>query len=121
MDRYEKSYYLYGMGIESLEQEEFEKALDYFKQSLLLEEHFRTNARIYECLMSLGKFTEARPYIEIAYKMNKGHDKVSMQYVGEIVKEGKISEAVSILEGILVRNASYNPARKLLEKICIDK
>jgi tetratricopeptide (TPR) repeat protein len=65
------------MGIESFEKEEFEKALEYFKQSLLLDNRSRTYARIYECLMSLGKFKEARPYIEIAYKMNKRHDKVN--------------------------------------------
>ena len=67
--------------------------------------------------MSLGEFKEARPYIEIAYKMNKRRDKVSMQYVTELVKEGNISEAVLILEDILVRNTTYNPAKKLLEKI----
>lgn len=120
MDNYEKSLYLYNMGLESFQQKEFEKALEYFKQSLILDEHSRTYARIYECLISLGKYKEARPYIEKAYNMNKKHDKVAMQYVEELIKEKKISEAVSILEGILERNKTYKPARKLLEKIKND-
>ena len=62
------------------------------------------------------EFNEARPYIEIAYKLNKRHDKVSKQYVTELVKEDNISEAVLILEGLLVRNTTYNPAKKLLKK-----
>lgn len=117
----DKSYNLYGMGLESFQHKEFEKALEYFKQSLKLNEHSRTYARIYECLINLGKFKEARPYIETAYNMNKNHDKVAMQYVTELVKEEKISEAVAILESILERNSTYNPAKKLLDKIKNEK
>lgn len=117
----DKSYYLYGMGLESFQHKEFEKALEYFKQSLELDEHSRTYARIYECLINLGKFKEAIPYIETAYNMNKKQDKVAMQYVAELIKEEKMSEATSILEGILERNSTYNPAKKLLDKIKNEK
>lgn len=117
----DKSYNLYGMGLESFQHKEFEKALEYFKMSLKLDEHSRTYARIYECLINLGKFEEARPYIEIAYNLNKNHDKVAMQYVAELVIEERIAEAVSILEGILDRNTTYNPAKRLLEKLLNGK
>lgn len=118
----DKSYNLYGMGLESFRHKEFEKALEYFKQPLRLDEHSRTYARMYECLINLGKFKEARPpYIETAYNMNKNHDKVAMQYVAELVKEEKINEAVAILEGNLDRNTTYNPEKKLLDKIKNEK
>lgn len=117
----DKSYNLYGMGLESFQHKEFEKSLEYFKQSLKFDEHSRTYARIYECLINLGNFKEAIPYIETAYNMNKKQDKVAMLYVAELVKEEKISEAIAILEGILERNSTYNPAKKLLDKIKNEK
>ncbi|QKS72330.1 tetratricopeptide repeat protein [Paenalkalicoccus suaedae] len=78
-NNYEKSAYLYGKGAGSFKRGEFDEALNYYQQSLKLDNHSRTYARIYECLLSLGKDEEARPYIEIAYNMNKNHDKVAIQ------------------------------------------
>lgn len=92
----DKNYSFYGMGFECFQHKEFEKALMYFRMSVKLDEHSRTYARIYDCLINLRKFKEARPYIEIAYNLNKNHDKVGMQYVTKLVKEDKITEAISI-------------------------
>lgn len=116
-DNNERSSYLYDIGMECVENGEFEKALAYFQQSLILDKHSRTYARIYECLIELGNKREARPYIEIAYNMNKNHDKVAIQYATELIDEGKSSEASIILESILARNTTYLPAKRLLDKI----
>ncbi|WP_163099402.1 tetratricopeptide repeat protein [Peribacillus alkalitolerans] len=84
---------------------------------MILDEHSRTYARIYECLISLGKTADAKPYKEIAYRKNPNHDKVTMQYVETLILEGRINEAIEILEKLLHRNTTYNPAKRLLEQI----
>ncbi|MCR5127893.1 MAG: tetratricopeptide repeat protein [Lachnospiraceae bacterium] len=36
------AYYLYGMGLEQYEQGNYSKAIEYFEQSNVIEEHFKT-------------------------------------------------------------------------------
>lgn len=68
-------------------------------------------------LIKLGMSGEARPYIELAYKMNPNHDKVTMQYVDSLLQEGKVDMAKELLYKLLIRNNTYNPAKRLLKEI----
>ncbi|MBM7702010.1 tetratricopeptide repeat protein [Metabacillus iocasae] len=117
MDNYKQSYLLYQEGLLEFEKSEFQKALDCFIKSNQLSEHSRTYARIYECLMKLGKESEAKPYIETAYSQNPNQDKVAVQYAQSLIMDGHNELAIEILEKILRRNKTYNPARKFLEQI----
>jgi tetratricopeptide (TPR) repeat protein len=117
MDKYEESYLLYQKGLEYFKMGDFQSSLDCFLKSNELDEHSRTFARIYECLIKLGRDAEAKPNIEIAYMKNPNHDKVTIQYVETLIHEGKFKEAKEILEKSLKRNGSYNPAKKLLERL----
>ncbi|WP_203288177.1 hypothetical protein [Metabacillus sp. cB07] len=117
MDKYEKARNLYYLGLENFENEDYENSLQSFIESNKLDEHSRTYARIYECLKKLGKNKEAKENIEIAYKKNPMQDKVTLQYAEELVFDGKVWLAKEILEKLLIRNATYGPAKRLLEKI----
>ncbi|MBT2636632.1 tetratricopeptide repeat protein [Bacillus sp. ISL-39] len=120
MDKYEESNLLYEQGLEHFRAGSFQLSLDCFLKSNQLDEHSRTYARIYECLTMLGKTIEAKPYIKIAYEMNPNHDKVIMQYVDTLLQEDKVEVAKELLNKLLLRNKTYNPARRLLEKIKSD-
>jgi tetratricopeptide (TPR) repeat protein len=117
VDNYEESYLLYQQGLEHFEKGESQLSLNCFLQSNEFQEHSRTYARIYECLTKLGMPVEARPYIELAYKMNPNHDKVTMQYVDSLLQEGNVDMARELLHKLLIRNNTYNPAKRLLEEI----
>ncbi|PGT75641.1 hypothetical protein COD11_25860 [Bacillus sp. AFS040349] len=117
LDNHEQSYLLYQKGLLEFEKNEFQNALNCFIKSNQLSEHSRTYARIYECLLKLGKELEAKPYIKTAYTQNPKQDKVAIQYAESLILEGKSELAIDIIEKILRRNKTYNPARKLLEQI----
>ncbi|MFD2216433.1 tetratricopeptide repeat protein [Metabacillus endolithicus] len=117
MDNQEQSYLLYQEGLLEFKNKEFQNALNCFIKSNQLSEHSRTYARIYECLLKLGKELEAMPYIKTAYTQNPKQDKVAIQYAESLILEGNSDLAIDILEKILRRNKTYNPARKLLEQI----
>lgn len=117
MDKYEESYFLYQKGLEHFEKVEFQSSLECFLKSNELEEHSRTYARIYECLINLSRNIEAKPYIKLAYLQNPRHDKVTIQYAEMLIEDGEVELAREILEKLLNRNTTYNPARRLLEKI----
>ncbi|MDX8289481.1 hypothetical protein SLL00_10135 [Metabacillus indicus] len=120
MDKFEKARNLYYLGLENFENADYENSLQSFIESNKLDEHSRTYARIYECLKKLGKNKEAKAYIEIAYKKNPIQDKVTLQYAEELVFDGKVGLAKEILEKLLIRNATYGPAKRLFEKINKD-
>lgn len=115
-DNYEKSLDFYYDGRETYEQGDYEQALMLFQNSLRLYEHSRTHARIYECLIALDKRKEALPYIQKAYQQNENHDRVALQYAGELVNALKMEEANIILKKVLQRNKTYQPALRMLEK-----
>ena len=117
LDNYEQSYLLYEEGLLEFEKGEFQKALNCFNHSNQLHKHSRTYARIYECLMKLGRESEAKPYIKTAYSQNPNQDKVAIQYAELLIKDGHKELAIEILAKILKRNTTYNPAKKLLEQI----
>ncbi|WP_078553749.1 hypothetical protein [Bacillus alkalicellulosilyticus] len=47
---------------------------------------------------------------------NLNHDKVTMQYVDTLVEERDRELAIVLLEKLLQRNTTYNPAKRLLDK-----
>jgi tetratricopeptide (TPR) repeat protein len=117
VDKYDKSYALYEKGLAHFENYEYNSALECFKESNELDEHSRTYARIYECLIQLDRINDAKPYIEAAYLKNPKHDKVAIQYAECLLGCGMCDLAKDILLQLLSRNKTYNPAKKLLDKI----
>ena len=117
MDKYEQAYLLYQEGLEEFEKGEFAAALECFIKSNKFNEHSRTYARIYESLIKLDRNSEAKPYIKQAYLENPRHDKVTIQYAEVLIEDGEVQLARDILEKLLNRNSSYNPAKRLLESI----
>ncbi|WP_227936444.1 hypothetical protein [Alkalihalobacillus deserti] len=117
MDKYEKAYLLYQEGLVQFENDNFENALDCFNKSNKLDEHSRTFARIYECLIKLGRKEEAKPFIKTAYLQNPKQDKVTIQYAESLIEDGNVLLAKEILENLLLRNSTYNPAKRLLDKM----
>jgi len=111
------NYNLYQLGRECYDNENIEKALEYFFRSLAVEPHFKTYEMIYHCLSKLGKKHEAREYIEKAYNENKNNDKVAVEYSTVIFDDGNIDLSAKLLNEVLQRNPTYGPAKKLLEKI----
>lgn len=117
LDNYEQAYLLYQKGLVQFENGEFGSALEYFIKSNKLNEHSRTYARIYECLIKLDRKSEAKPYIKTAYLQNPKQDKVSIQFAETLLEDGNSQLAKEILEKLLLRNTTYNPAKRLLDKI----
>jgi len=111
------SRYYYGLALESLDNNKYEKALEYFVKSNNIESHFKTYERMCYCYKKLNKMVEARECIENAYKMNGNNDKVAVEYAEFLIQEGRIELAKNLLINILQRNNSYGPANKLLADI----
>jgi lipopolysaccharide biosynthesis regulator YciM len=118
----EKSYETYCLGQNAYEKGEFEKALEYFYESLACNEHYKTYEKIYYCLKVLNKQLEARKYLELAYNLNKNNDKITVEYSQMLIDEGKKELSKTLLEGLLKRNPSYGPAKRALEVLTnLDK
>ncbi|WP_043932595.1 tetratricopeptide repeat protein [Bacillus sp. EB01] len=88
MDRYEESYHFHGEGMVRFENGDYQTSLNCFLKSCELNEHFKTYARIGECLAKLGKQNEAVTYMKKAYELNPNSDKASLQYSEALIMSG---------------------------------
>lgn len=111
------SRYYYGLGLEAFEREEIKDAIMFFRKSLELSPHFKTYERMYHCLEKIGKLDEAKEYIEKAFNSNPHNDKVAVEYITVLVREGNTVLSTEILNNVLTRNPNYGPALRLYEKI----
>lgn len=109
--------YFYGMGVEALEAKKYEEAIIFFKKSTLLQEHFKTYHLLYKALVAVKEFVDAKAAITHAYKLSPENDRVAFDYAEVCYEEGKHEAARNILEGILKRNSSFGPAKRLLSKL----
>jgi tetratricopeptide (TPR) repeat protein len=113
---YDSKYY-YGLGLECFESGDVEKALEHFRKSLEIKPHFKTYERMYQCYKKMNKTYEAKECIEKAFYMNDKNDKVAIEYIRLLIQEGNIILSKKLLNGVLERNPSYDPAKKLLQTI----
>lgn len=111
------SRYYYGLGVEELERNNIDKALEYFHKSLELEPHFKTFEKIYQCYTKINFQKEAGEYIEKAFYMNSRNDKIAIEYIKFLISQGRVQLAEQLLNDIIERNHSYGPANKLLKLI----
>jgi tetratricopeptide (TPR) repeat protein len=105
------------MGMEQMEQQNFEEALKFFRKSLELKKRSIAAARVYECLLHLNRYDESREYIEMAFMLNTTSDIVAVQYASRLVQDNEKKKATAILRTVLERNPSYVPAKKLFETL----
>jgi predicted Zn-dependent protease len=113
----QKSQIYYGMGMESMEQADFVTAIKHFEKSLELMKRSITAARLYECLARLNRHQEARKYIEMAFMLNTSSDVIATQYANVLIQSNETKKARIMLQNVLQRNASFQPARKLLDSL----
>lgn len=111
------SYYYYCMGEESREKNQMETAIQYYLKSALLETHFKTYARLYECYFELDQLDLANYFLASAYQKNPNNEKVAFQYAMHLIQEKETAQAKKILAGILKKNPTYKHAKLEFHKL----
>ena len=110
-------YYYYCKGEESRENNQIETAIQYYLKSVLLEKHFKTYARLYECYFMLNQFDLANYFLTLAYQGNPNNDKVAFQYTMYLIQEKETAMAKKILADIIKRNPTYKHAKLEFQKL----
>ncbi len=110
-------YYYYCKGEESRENNQIETAIQYYLKSVLLEKHFKTYARLYECYFMLNQFDLANYFLTLAYQGNPNNDKVAFQYAMYLIREKETAMAKKILADIIKRNPTYKHAKLEFQKL----
>lgn len=110
-------YYYYCKGEESRENNQIETAIQYYLKSVLLEKHFKTYARLYECYFMLNQFDLANYFLTLAYQGNPNNDKVAFQYAMYLIQEKETAMAKKILADIIKRNPTYKHAKLEFQKL----
>ncbi len=110
-------YYYYCKGEESRENNQIETAIQYYLKSVLLEKHFKTYARLYECYFLLNQFDLANYFLTLAYQGNPNNDKVAFQYAMYLIQEKETAIAKKILADIIKRNPTYKHAKLEFQKL----
>jgi tetratricopeptide (TPR) repeat protein len=111
------SVYYYQQGIEFINNNDLKNAINSFKESLRIDEHFKTYEKLSEVLRIVNENDEADECIKKAYNLNSNSDKTSVLYAEILIRKGKIDDAIIILRDTLKRNSSYKKARELLDKL----
>ena len=115
------SYYYYCMGEGHREENEIETAIQYYLKSALMEEHFKTYARLYECYFALHQLDLANYFLTLSYHKNPANEKVAFQYAMHLMQENETVQAKKILAGILKQNPAYNHAKLEFHKLNIQQ
>lgn len=115
------SYYYYCMGEECREENEIETAIQYYLKSALMEEHFKTYARLYECYFALNQFDLANYFLALSYHKNPANEKIAFQYAMHLIQENETVQAKKILAGILKQNPAYKHAKLEFHKLNIQQ
>jgi len=111
------SRYYYGLGMECYEMNDYKKAVEFFQQSVVLQDHFKTFELLYRCYLKIGEYTSARECIEKAYFLNNKNDRVAVLYATVLLSENSIKSTETIIQDVLDRNPTYGPAKRLYDEI----
>lgn len=108
----------YYAGREKLDNAYYAEAIEFFKASIELEEHFKPHECLYRCYAALNEPEKAFENISAAYRLNSKNDKVALGYAKALADHKKgVAVARNILLEILIRNPSYKSAKKLLNEL----
>jgi tetratricopeptide (TPR) repeat protein len=113
----EKALELYHRGVELLDRRELEAAVESFKQSLSISVHFKSLERLGVCYRALGVSDLALGCLRQAFELNRASSKTAVLFAEELLAHAQIKEAREILADVLVKNSTYEPARRLLESL----
>ena len=118
----EKDSYYYYCKAEAYRQEnQLETAIKYYLKSALMEEHFKTYARLYECYFARKQFDLANYFLTRSYQKNSNNEKVAFQYAMYLIQEKETASAKKILAGILKKNTTYKHAKIEFHKLEIQQ
>ena len=107
----------YYKGIEEFNKKNYLSAIEYFKISGSLENHYKTYEMLFQCWKAVSNMNEAYDYIKKAYVLNSANDKVAYEYAETSVQFGDKESAQKVLTEILKRNPTYKKAKQLLDLI----
>lgn len=108
----------YYAGRELLDNARYAEAIEYFEASVEANRHFKTFECLSRCYAALNEPEKAFECITEAYALNGKNDKVALRYAKALANYKKdVSAAKGILADILVRNPTYNPAKRYLNEL----
>ncbi|MDE6731262.1 MAG: hypothetical protein K2J77_00100 [Oscillospiraceae bacterium] len=108
----------YYAGRELLDNARYAEAIEFFNASVELESHFKPYECLSRCYAALNEPEKAFACISAAYGLNKRNDKVALGYAKALANYKKDAAAArGILAEILIRNPSYNPAKRFLNEL----
>jgi tetratricopeptide (TPR) repeat protein len=107
----------YYRGTNLLDEGKINEALELFRKSLELENHFKTLEQISDCYDKLGLAEPALKYIELAYQVNPRNDHTACKFAEQLKNNNRLTEAKIILESILLRSPSRKKAQILLQSL----
>ncbi|QDG50777.1 tetratricopeptide repeat protein [Persicimonas caeni] len=117
MEDEEKARREYLNGMQAFDEERYELALRYFRESSRIDEHFKTWQRIAQVLEKLGRATEAEEYYERAHQANPANSQVAVDYARVLLANQRVDEALELLEDVLRANTTYGAAKKLIAQV----
>ena len=100
------SYYYYLIGLEELENGNFDIALENLSMSISIDPHFKTYQKQAEILEKIGKNTEAFEALQTAYYLNPVNNSVAVQYAEKLLVKGEFDKCVAILNDIIENNST---------------
>ena len=108
---------LYYLGTDAIINGQWEAACDYLSKSLAVRPHAKTCERLAFVWDKLGQAQASEKMLEKAYELNPKVDLIANRYAGMLYLRGELDKARSVLTGILARNPTYGPAKRLMEEM----
>jgi len=108
---------LYLEGTQEFKDGNYELALQFFDESLLLVKHGKTYQCKADTLEKLGYKDEAFKFIRLAYGESPTNDLIAKKFAEYLIYNNNINDAKEILNKILLRNPSYMPAQHILNNL----
>lgn len=108
----------YLAGKELLDNARYAEAIEFFEASVEENRHFKPYECLSRCYAALNEPEKAFKCITEAFALNGKNDKVALKYAKALANYKKdVSAARGILADILVRNPTYNPAKRFLSEL----
>ena len=108
----------YFAGREKLDNAYYAEAIEFFKASVELDQHFKPYECLYRCYAALNEPEKAFESISAAYRLNSKNDKVALGYAKALaIYKKDIAAARGVLSEILKRNPTYKPAERMLKDL----
>lgn len=108
---------LYHKARAAFEHRKFADAVTLLSQSWQLHPHAHTAFMIARACQSLQQQDHAGVWLQRANAQNPAHSQIAVAYATHLFETGNSSEAARIAEDVLLRNATFKPAAKLLERL----